>query len=438
MLHKNSPIHDAAFKALEALHADYVRYVPWFPYPKMVVAEIKPPTKKETFWDFSYADSVMSDFMEATKGHSVVINFSTTPAWMWKNGDDVKYPEDPYQVFWDYNHGTELKDTTAKQIADYYARLFSWYTKGGFTDELGKFHKSGHYYKIPYWEVLNEVNYEHNMSPRLYTKIYDAIVTALKKISPGTKFIGMALAQPDGPEWFEYFLDHKNHKPGVPLDGISYHHYSSPLYRDQKLDDYQYTFFDQANAFLGKVRFIESIRKRLSPHTITTINELGVILGRDTMPDNYWNLAGAMYAYLYLELAKLGIEVAGESQLVGYPTQFPDVTMINWKNGNPNSRYWVLKLLLDHFGPGDKLAGTSFNGADIIAQAFITSKGKRILLINPRKKDAPVKLPMETTGAAVFYVDVTTGENPPARITLADNSIMLKPFEVAVIELKQD
>ena len=48
----------------------------------------------------------------------------------------------------------------------------------------------------------------------------------------------------------------------------------------------------------------------------------------------------------------MGIDVAGESQLVGYPSQFPDVSMMNWENGNPNARYWILKLLKDNFGPG--------------------------------------------------------------------------------------
>ena len=47
----SSPIHANVFKALKDLGADYVRYVPWFPYPKMVVAELKPPTKDSTFWD---------------------------------------------------------------------------------------------------------------------------------------------------------------------------------------------------------------------------------------------------------------------------------------------------------------------------------------------------------------------------------------------------
>ena len=77
-------IHESTFKALKELGADYVRYVPWFPYPKMAVAELKQPTKDKTFWDFTLLDSTMQAIMEATKGHSVVINFSTTPAWIKK------------------------------------------------------------------------------------------------------------------------------------------------------------------------------------------------------------------------------------------------------------------------------------------------------------------------------------------------------------------
>ncbi len=440
---RKSPIHEATFKALKDLGADYVRYVPWFPYPKLVVAELKPPANGKTFWDFKLPDSTMAALMEATKGHSVVINFSTTPAWMWKTGGAVNYPDNPYQTCWDYNQGTELRDTTMKDLAGYYVRLFSWYTKGGFTDELGQFHKSGHYYKIPYWEVLNEPDLEHNISPQLYTKMYDAIVTEMKKIAPDTKFIGASLAFEGHPEFFEYFLNPKNHKPGVPLEGISYHHYSTPSWREQPLDAYQYTFFEKADAFLDKVRYIENIRKRLAPQTFTTINEIGTILGAETIPipDDYWNLSGAMYAHMYLELTKIGIDVAGESQLVGYPSQFPDVSMINWKNGNPNARYWVLKLLIGNFGPGDKLVNTSYinspgSTASVDYQAFITKNGKRILLINKRNKEIEIELPGEAKGSAVKSVDVTTRGNPPSALQLADSRITLKPFSVTIVELK--
>jgi len=430
----NMPVHKATFGALKNLGADYVRYVPWFPYPKLAVAELTPPADGKTSWDFTLLDSTMNAFMDATKGHSVVVNFSTTPAWMWKTDKPVVYPANAYQTDWDYNQGTQLRDTTAQQLAGYYARLLSWYTKGGFTDELGKYHKSGHYYKIPYWEVLNEVDSEHGMSPQTYTKIYDAIVAAMHKVSPDTKFIGMALAYDSNPEFVEYFLNPKNHQPGMPIDGISYHHYSTMSYGGQPLSAYQYTFFESADAFVNTVRYIESIRKRLAPNTITTINELGTFLGSDPIPDDYWNLSGAMYVHMFLAFTRMGIDVAGESQLVGYPTQFPDVSMINWTTGNPNARYWDLKLLIDNFGPGDKLVATSAGwNSTIDCQASLTKSGKKLLLINKQNKDVQIILPAGTIAANMLSVDTTSRENPPAEIPVINGSFTLKAFSVTVV-----
>jgi hypothetical protein len=447
LVRNSSPIHQVVFKALKDLGADYVRYVPWFPYPKMAVAELMPPSAGKTYWDFTYLDSTIEAVMEATKGHPVVINFSTTPAWMWSTGTKVSYPEDAYQTAWNYNMGRQLRDTTMKELAGYFSSLFSWYTKGGFTDELGKFHKSNHYYNIPYWEVLNEPDLEHEISPELYTRMYDAIVGELKKLSPQTKFVGLSLAKIRNPAYFEYFLNPKNHKPGVPLEGISYHHYSTPSFSDQSLQVYQYIFFEKADAFLDKVRYIEYIRKRLAPQTFTMINEIGVILRYPTesgpIDDQYWNAAGALYAYIFLELTKIGIDVAGESQLVGYPTQFPDVSMVNWNTGKPNARYWVLKLIKDHFGPGDKLADTWFTQnvaigqpPSVHTQGIITRKGKRIFLINKENKETQVVLPQEARGAIIHYVDNDTKENPPAESMVNGDRITLKPFAVAVVEIK--
>lgn len=440
MVRPNAPIFKATFDALRDLKADYVRYVPWFPYPKAAVVELKEPTKTKTFWDFTYADPTMEAVMKAQEGHSVVINFSTIPVWMFKTTKPVIVGADPDSVNWSYNQGLELRDPSGKEVANYFARLLSWYTKGGFTDELGKYHKSGHYYKIGNWEVLNEPDLEHKLSPEVYTKIYDAMVTEMRKVQPALKFTGISVAHETNPHWFEYFLNKANHKPGIPLDAISYHFYGRPTINDLPIKNYQYSFFDQANGFLDRVRYIEAIRKRLAPNTKTQINEIGnILLDHDykgVIPNTYWNLAGTMYAYLYLELTKIGIDVAGESQLVGYPTQFPDVSMMNWKNGKPNARYWVLKLLHDNFGPGDKLQATSLSSQSVVAQAFTTSKGKRLLLINKYDKEVELNLPAGAQGSTVNYVDESTGDNAPGSYQLNDNSIKLKPFTVAVVSWK--
>ncbi len=445
MLLPGAVIHDGSFAALKALGADYVRYVPWEPYPKLAVAELDPPTESKTSWDFSKIDPVTIDFLNATAGHSTIMNFSTIPAWMFKTDKPVAYPADPLQVFWTYTQGTELRDPSGREMADYFSRLVSWYTRGGFQDENGQAHTSGYHYRFPIWEVLNEIDFEHKTTPEDYTKRYDVIVEAIHRVSPETKFMGLAVAQPAlDPRFFEYFLNPANHKPGIPLDYISYHFYATPV-SSQDISSWQYTFFDQADSFLAETRYIESIRKRLSPSTKTDTDELGVILptdtaeiraskaNPDTIPKLYWNAAGSLYAYLYINLARLGIDVIGESQLVGYPSQFPSVSMMDWTNGKPNARYWVLKLIKDNFGPGDTLVDTSLiPGEDVLAQGFETQDGKKLLLLNKRNHAVEITLPAGTTLGAISVVDENSGEGPARRQMASGLKITLAPFAVAV------
>ncbi len=154
-------------------------------------------------------------FLAATDGHTTVMNFSTIPAWLFKTDKPVTYPDDPDTPVWNYTQGTELRDSTGAELGAYYARLVSWYVDGGFTDENGVRHESGYHYKLPIWEVLNEVDFEHAMTPEQYTARYDAIVSAIHKASPSTQFMGLALAAPSAnPHWFEFFLESREPQAG--------------------------------------------------------------------------------------------------------------------------------------------------------------------------------------------------------------------------------
>ncbi len=393
-LRHGEPLSIAAYKAVKELGADYVRYVPWLPYPRLAVAELEPPTPQKTSWDFSLIDPMTQDFLAATKGHPTVMNFSTIPAWLFKTDKPVAYPDDPNQLIWNYTQGTELRDPTCGRLADYYERLVRWYVDGGFTDENGVKYESGYHYKFPVWEVLNEVDSEHSTTPQDYTKRYDAIVEGIHRASPKTKFMGMALGTAkDYLDFSKYFLDPANHKPGIPLDYISYHFYASPA-GSETVSDWQHTFFEQADGFLGTVRSIEEVRKRLSPTTKTDLDELGVILPTDNSaqdkvppPDAYWNAAGSLYAYLFVELSRMQIDIIGESQLIGYPSQFPGVSLMNWISNKPNTRFWVLKLIKDNFHPGDSLVETTLDGQgseDLEVQAYLTRHGRKLLIANKR------------------------------------------------------
>ncbi len=438
-LRRGSPIHDRVFSELERLGADYVRYVPWLPYPKLAVAELEPPASGKTSWDFSLIDPMTLDFLNATKGHPVILNFSTIPQWMFRTAEPVTYPADPDEVTWNYTEGTELRDASGMELGDYYARLVSWYANGGFTDELGQRHESGHHFKIAYWEVLNEPDFEHQTTLEQYTARYDAIVAAIRAVAPEMRFVGLALAAPsDNPRMFEYFLNPQNHRPGTPLDMISYHFYATPS-ADESPAVQQFTFFDQADRFIATARYIEAIRQRLSPGTQTTVDEIGSILAGDpnlktAIPDSYWNLSGACYAYVFGHLAELGIEIAGESQLVGYPTQFPSVSMVDWSTGAPNARFRVLELLKNNFGPGDRIVNTVSRSSAVYALGMISPKGgRKLLLVNKRDRD--IDLTLGGRASQVEYVDQTTKGAPPVRQALSANKLTLHGLSVSVVTM---
>jgi len=457
-MRRGSPIHDQLFGAVQNLEADFLHFQPWNPYPRIAVAELEPPHDGKSSWDFSLIDPILIDFMKAAAGRPVIMNMSTIPEWMWKTDKPVSYPADPDEITWTYEQGTELRDPTMKEVADYWARVASWYTKGGFSDEYGKWHESGYHYKFAYWEVLNEVDIEHTMTPQFYTALYDAIVTEVRKVAPDMKFMGMALT-PNGPltqpNWFEYFLNSKNHRPGIPVDAFSYHFYSQGCPApDAGPEVTPYCMFTQADGLVNVVRYIDSIRSRLSPQTFTMIDEVGTIIPDSQapqlvrpLPHSYWNVSGAMFAYLYPQLVHLGIDVVHESELIDYPGQFAGTTLVDWETGRPNARYWALKLIHENFASGDKLVETrvvtvdaknpdSEPGRDYLyGQAFVSREKKRkILLVNKRDRSFEIGIP-DGAGAQVEYVDQTTAFEPPAKTTLKSDRLTLNSFGVAVVTL---
>jgi hypothetical protein len=458
-----SPLHKPIYDSIRGLDAKYIRWVPWLAQPRLAVAELSPPTAKGTSWDFRELDGITIPFLEATKGREPVINFSVIPRWMFKTKFNVDVPADPDKLVWNYSNITgvpfsggglpvELTDPSGKQVGAYYARLVSWYTKGGFTDENGVYHRSGYYYSFPWWEVLSELDNGEDI--QLYTKLYDSIATSIKKVSPATKFIGFSANCGPGstecsPEYLEYFLDPKNHAPGVPIDRVSYHAYVMPA-KGQTADQWQYSLFEQADWFLEWVKFAEATRRRLRPTAGVDINEIGCILpedGEDFMrglqgqppakwevPEIYWNACGAYYAYMFTGLTRLGIDVAKASQLFGYNGQFASVSLLDPRTGLPNARYRVLALIVANFRPGDKLVQTTTDwfGRDVSAQAFNTSAGKRVLLVNKRNRSIDLAVKSDANVSSIDVVDSRSAGQSPRSEAVRDGKIHLGPFAVAV------
>ena len=467
-----SVLQDVEFSLLRDMGARYVRW--HLINPARQVAEIYPPTKEKASWNFSYLDEDVIPFLDATKGREPIINLTIIPYWMFKTGRPVPrsdITDDPNELRYKYYmEGTEeLVDPTGKALGDYYARIASWYTRGGFTDENGVYHRSGYHYELPWWGVLNEVDGEYGgITAQRYTFYYDAIVSAVRKVSPKTHFVGLSLGLPSlAPEFFEYFLNPKNHRPGIPLDMVAYHFYAGAYglggsSESETLSEWQYTFFDHAAAFLSTVHYVESIRKRLSPATRVNLDELGALLTDDLIsyghpekakpvPSLYWNLDGAVFAYLYLGLAKMGIDVATISGIydrpAGLPGHSPSITFIDPTTAALRAPIRVLELLKGHFGPGDQLVSTldssdslgsestELSNSDVRVQAFVTPQGRKLLAINKRLHEVDIDLAGVGAVTKVEVVDEQSRDGPRT-LKPTGNALRMGPFAVAVVELE--
>ena len=225
---------NAYAEALGNLGAEYVRFSPWYPYPRVVVPELDPPdctpTNPATNWNSTLFDQIVSDFMLAVCGpgaahnysctHSVAQQLSTMPAWVYKGAYPLPagtVPLDPweYKSFAGYNVGHELVDETCEPMADYVARIVEHYTRGGHHDTCGHWHPSGFHYSWSVLSVLNEN--EHGTGQERYTRCFDAIRAAVEKVNSDIRLAGPETVMWNGGFGYSpFFLDPKNHKDGRP------------------------------------------------------------------------------------------------------------------------------------------------------------------------------------------------------------------------------
>ncbi|CAF1343299.1 unnamed protein product [Adineta steineri] len=544
-----SPVSKEIFANLKQLNAEYARYAVWFPYPKLAVAELDPPSgllqcgnvgedyplhlsceqnggvisqidfasygtamgacgqmkqgschaensssivqricigqksctiiatndifgdpcygtlkrllvqmecnppQNNTYWNFTYMDPMLEDFLDATDGHSRIISFSTQPTWLFQQDTPHIYPDNATYIDWGYPVGTKFVDESMQALGDYYGRVVAWYTRAGFIDEYGLKHNSGYEYNWDYTEIFNEIEGEHQMSIEYYTRAYDAVIQGIRRHTNNydMKYVGMALENHNEFNFYKYFLNHSNHAPDIPLDMISYHFYAIGTSRTDPQS--WENFFPQLDKFTIEVEQIEQIRKNLSPQTRTTIDELGVILPNDNDPNAplfpliYWNAAAALYAYSWGKLSRQNIDVVGHSQLVGYPQlpnlqlepQYPSVALLNWTTGEGTAKYWISKLLIDTADIDNDQAvitrTTDVGDQNIFSQAFTGKNNRRwVLIINKRYASMNVSL-SGCTGGKMQIINEASGFGPPTEITLTSNQITLTPFAIAIVHM---
>jgi hypothetical protein len=178
-----NPIHANVFRSLRALEADSSRYLAWFVYPELAIAEPEPGR-----WELhsSRFMTMLEDYMSAThaQNHTVLLDLTTQPCWLFTgpNGSaaNCSYARNPDETNFLWKSETlkrgDLRDPS--QLSDYYIWLYHYLTRGWFIDASGRNVSGG-----PAWslvghsvELFNEVVGEHGYSMSEYNQDYDHII----------------------------------------------------------------------------------------------------------------------------------------------------------------------------------------------------------------------------------------------------------------------
>ena len=471
---KTSPIAATLFQNLHELQADLVRYVPWFPYPQMSVAELEPPDFDKMITSWYFAPELQQELLDTIQAVTtptssqdekkrIVLNFSTQPTWMFNTTDWSYTHNNPNKANWNYPRGNWVNRKTTKLVAGYYARLASWIVEGEFRDEFNTTIKGGPALgldKITHWEIFNEPEAEHALTPEQYNAMFDAIVRAIRDaVDPAhsIQFMGMALAGHHEWKWWNTFLTPQNHAPDVRdaiSNGYATFHWYGKLPSRTNVSTYMEPFGKPMQDFLQEVRDIIQIRNQWSPTTKLNVNEAGVIpvhdnqIGVPELPPIYFNMAAAVYTVLVSELSLLGVDVVGSSQFAGCTKnllwdipdrQYPGVSMTNWTTGAGNPRYWALKLYLEYFGPDDKIVHVTNDKEDqVFVQARISVKKQNrhvMRVVNKTDRQQSVFLCNDLVGATVHIVDETTHDGHWKSVMRFTSSVLtLERFAVAVVD----
>ncbi|MBA3827120.1 MAG: hypothetical protein H0X24_24910 [Ktedonobacterales bacterium] len=167
-------------------------------------------------WDFHTTDAAIANLRAG--GITYVLNVRSAPPWM-------------------FNRWGRLRDPSGREFAQYMARLVGWYNKGGFTDEQGQFHASGHQGWVQTWEIWNEPNSGYEipapvadpgatwMQARDFGRLYDTVVRAMRAVDPSIRVGGPAMSPGGDAAYLRNFLATVRQ----PIDFVSLHYY--PIWR---------------------------------------------------------------------------------------------------------------------------------------------------------------------------------------------------------------
>ena len=295
--------------------------------------DIALPEGQQGVWNFDLLDSLISQLR--ARNMTFYLEIRTAPPWMF----------DPQG---------QLRDQSFQEFATYMARLVGWYNTGGFTDDQGQIHTSGHQGWVHTWEVWNEPNSGFEipapvanrpatwMPAARFAQLYDTATAAMRKVDPTIATGGPTITSyPDIP-YLRNFIQNVHQ----PLNFLSLHYYAIG---DQTLPDTAIFSAATGPRLLDRLVAANTILSQFKPgqHIPIWLDEVGVneIAKPPSDPRGTSPLAYAFIAQVFALAATNNVSLMGQFPLVG-----SNQLALNDDQSHSRFRtfwlyYWIARLL---------------------------------------------------------------------------------------------
>jgi hypothetical protein len=332
------------------------------------------PEAQRGDWNFSVPDAAIAHLR--AQGTSFVLNVRSAPPWMFDASGHL--PRQNFPLF-----------------ARYMARLVGWYNKGGFTDDNGIYHASGHSEWVHTWEIWNEPSsggeipvYVANrnalyMSPQDYALMYSEVVAAMRAVDPTIVAGGPALSGHSA-QAFTWYLSNFLLDATQPISFVSFHFY--PTENRQEPDQAVLQNFSQS--YGQYISAVQAMMRQIHKNIPLWIDELGFnAYARLPIDPRGTSLIGyAFVADVFTQSVADGVTQVNEFPFVGDA----QLGLIDIKSAQPYRTYWLYVMMSQAFPPGSQIMLNTRLPSGVTAIAAISPDRSKlhILLGNLRAASA--------------------------------------------------
>ncbi len=333
------------------------------------------PEETRGDWNFSYPDAAIGHLR--AQGTSFFLNVRSSPPWMFDASGHL--PRQNFPLF-----------------AQYMARLVGWYNKGGFTDDSGRYHASGHSEWVHTWEIWNEPSSGSEipvpvanrnalwMSPQDYALMFSEVVAAMRAVDPTVAVGGPALSGYNA-HAFTWYLSNFLLNVTQPVSFVSFHFYPTGNIKEPD----QAVLQNLSQSYGQYINAVQRMMQQIHKSIPLWIDELGFnAYSRLPIDPRGTSLIGyAFVADVFAQSVASGVAQVNEFPLVGDA----QLGLIDMKSGAPFRTYWLYTMLAQAFPLGSQVVLNTRLPSGVVAIAAISPDRRTLHMLLGNMRAATAK-----------------------------------------------